>query len=126
MARGRCISKFFDYEGPLFHHLHLDFESAQRVGKLGKPEAYYFPPQYNNYAGNFPHTYFGFDPDMTKEEVKKRLQNYTKSDIRITELSRAFRIELGTGWYTPARRYTCARILSNLRAAVEFGCELRL
>jgi hypothetical protein len=93
-------SKFFDYEGPLFHHLHLDFESAQRVGKIGKPEAYYFPPQYNNYAGNFPHTYFGFDPDMTKEEVKKRLQNYTKSDIRITELSRAFRIELGTGWYT--------------------------
>lgn len=32
-------SKFFDFEGPLFHHLHLDFESAARVGKLGKPEA---------------------------------------------------------------------------------------
>ena len=45
-------SKFFDYEGPLFHHLHLDFESAARVGKLGKPEAYYYPPQYNNYPGN--------------------------------------------------------------------------
>ena len=94
-------SKFFDYEGPLFHHLHLDFEAAKRVGKLGKPEAYYFPPQYNNYPGKFPHTYFGFDPDVTREEVKERLKDYMKRDIRITELSRAYRVELGTGWYTP-------------------------
>ena len=94
-------SKFFDYEGPLFHHLHLDFEAAARVGKLGKPEAYYYPPQYNNYPGKFPHTYFGFDPDVTKEDVKARLAGYTAEDTRITELSRAYRIELGTGWYTP-------------------------
>lgn len=94
-------SKFFDYEGPLFHHLHLDFPAAARVGKIGKPESYYFPPQLNNYSGNFPHTYFGFTPDCTKEEVKERLQDYTKRDIRITELSRAYRIQLGTGWYTP-------------------------
>lgn len=94
-------SKFFDYEGPLFHHLHLDFESAARVGKLGKPEAYYYPPQYNNYPGKFPHTYFGFNPSVTKEEIRERLFNYEKEDIRITELSRAYRIELGTGWYTP-------------------------
>ena len=77
-------SKFFDYEGPLFHHLHLDFEAAKRVGKLGKPEAYYYPPQYNNYPGKFPHTYFGFDPDVTREEVKERLKDYMKRDIRIT------------------------------------------
>lgn len=51
-------SKFFDYEGPLFHHLHLGFEDAKRVGKLGKPEAYYFPPQMNNYLGNSPYTVF--------------------------------------------------------------------
>jgi len=94
-------SKFFDYEEPLFHHLHLDFEAAARVGRLGKPEAYYYPPQLNNYPGTFPHTYFGFDPDVTKEEVRKRLLDYEKRDIRITELSRAYRIELGTGWYTP-------------------------
>lgn len=94
-------SKFFDYEGPLFHHLHLDFESAARVGKLGKPEAYYYPPQYNNYPGKFPHTYFGLNPSVTKDELKERLLNYEKEDIRITELSRAYRIELGTGWYTP-------------------------
>lgn len=94
-------SKFFDYEGPLFHHLHLGFEDAARVGKIGKPEAYYYPPQMNNYPGKFPHTYFGFDPDVKKEEVRERLGSYTEKDIRITELSRAYRIELGTGWYTP-------------------------
>jgi len=94
-------SKFFDYEEPLFHHLHLDFASAERIGRLGKPEAYYYPLQMNNYGGNFPHTYFGFDSGITKEQVRERLLGYEKRDIRITELSRAYRIELGTGWYTP-------------------------
>ena len=94
-------SKFFDYYEPLFHHVHLDFEAAARVGALGKPEAYYYPPQLNNHPGTFPHTYFGFDPDVTPKMVKERLFDYEKRDIRITELSRAYRIELGTGWYTP-------------------------
>lgn len=94
-------SKFFDYDVPLFHHLHLGFEAASRIGVLGKPESYYYPPQYNNYEGSMPATYFGFDPDCTKKEIRDRLEKYTKGDIRITELSRAYRIELGTGWYTP-------------------------
>lgn len=94
-------SKFFDYEDALFHHVHLGFEDAARVGRLGKPEAYYYPPQYNNYTGTFPHTYFGFDPDVTKEEIIERLQDFENRDTRITELSRAYRIELGSGWYTP-------------------------
>jgi len=94
-------SKFFDYQAPLFHHLHLSFDDAKRVGRLGKPEAYYYPPQMNNYPGEFPHTYFGFDPDVTRDMVKERLMNYENGDNRITELSRAYRIELGSGWYTP-------------------------
>ncbi len=94
-------SKFFDYDAPLFHHLHLRFEDADRVGRLGKPEAYYYPPQYNNVEGTFPHTYFGFSPEVTKEDVKERLAKYKTADGRITELSRAYRIQLGTGWYTP-------------------------
>ncbi len=94
-------SKFFDYELPLFHHLHLDDMAAGRVGRKGKPEAYYFPPQLNNHLGTFPATYFGFDPDVTREQVRERLLGYLKGDNRITELSRAYRIELGTGWYTP-------------------------
>ncbi|MEN8203669.1 MAG: hypothetical protein ABFS28_13820 [Bacteroidota bacterium] len=94
-------SKFFDYFDPLFHHLHLDFEAAARVGRLGKPEAYYFPPQLNNHPGSFPSTYFGFDPGVSKAQVRERLLRYRSGDNRITELSRAYRIELGTGWYTP-------------------------
>ena len=95
-------SKFFDYETPLFHHVHLREEDAQRVGKHGKPESYYFPPQLNNYPGTFPATYFGFSPDVTKEQVKERLLQYKNGDNKITELSRAYRIQLGTGWFTPA------------------------
>jgi hypothetical protein len=94
-------SKFFDYEAPLFHHLHLTDDAAGRIGRLGKPEAYYFPPQLNNHLGQFPVTYFGYDPDVTPQMVAERLLNYETGDNRITELSRAYRIELGTGWYTP-------------------------
>jgi hypothetical protein len=94
-------SKFFDFGAPLFHHLHLGFEAAEKVGRLGKPEAYYFPPEMNNHGGDFPVTYFGFDPDVTKDMVRERLMKYESGDNRITELSRAYRIELGTGWYTP-------------------------
>ena len=65
-------SKFFDFENPLFHHVHLTFEAAARVGKLGKPESYYFPRQLNNYSGENNATYFGFDPD-TDPEDKSRL-----------------------------------------------------
>lgn len=95
-------SKFFDNQNPLFHHLHLTFEDAKRVGKLGKPECYYFPKQYNNHTGEADYTYFGFDPDVDKEEIKERLRHFSENDTRITELSRAYRIQLGTGWYTPA------------------------
>ena len=94
-------SKFFDYKLALFHHLHLDDTAARRLGRLGKPEAYYFPVQMNDYLGEFPVTYFGFDPDVSKEQVRQRLMEFDLSNNRITELSRAYRIELGTGWYTP-------------------------
>lgn len=55
----------------------------------------------NNYGGTLPHTHFGLDPDVTKAEVRERLLDYENCDIRITELSREYRIKLGTGWYTP-------------------------
>lgn len=97
------FAKLYDYDKSLFHHLHLKEEMANRIGMHGKPESYYFPPQYNApYLGRFPLTYFGFDPSTTKEEVMDCLRNYDVKDNRITELSRAYRIKLGTGWYTPA------------------------
>ncbi len=96
------FAKMYDYDKPLFHHLHLTEALAARIGRHGKPEAYYFPVQYNPYLGRFPLTYFGFDPSTTKEQVKEAIRNYGTRDTRITELSRAYRIQLGTGWYTPA------------------------
>ncbi len=93
--------KFFDYDAPLFHHLHLSNKDAAKIGRFGKPEAYYFPPQLNNHPGSFPVTYFGYDPDVDREEVRRRTLAYDAGDNRITELSRGYRLELGTGWYTP-------------------------
>jgi hypothetical protein len=88
--------------GPIPHHMHQQAKHAALTGQQGKPECYYFPPQLNNHPGTLPATYFGFSPEVTPEEVKERLRDFETRDTRITELSRAFRIELGTGWYTPA------------------------
>ncbi len=93
--------KYFDNAGPLEHHLHLDDRHAAEIGLLGKPEAYYFPAQLNNYSGSFPVTYFGYSPDVTRDEVRRRLMMFESGDNRITELSRAYRLQPGTGWYTP-------------------------
>jgi len=95
-------SKFYDYQFPLFHHIHHSEEACKKVGVLPKHEHYFFPKQYNNHLGDMPVSYFGFDPSVSKEEVIERLKDFTVRDTRITELSRAFRIELDTGWYTPA------------------------
>ncbi|MDR0823435.1 MAG: hypothetical protein LBN20_06635 [Endomicrobium sp.] len=95
------FAKFFDYVTPLFFHTHLDFEHAALIGRFGKPEAYFFPRQLNNHGGDFPLTYFGFDPSVKPEQVKECLRNFTVGDNKITELSRAFRLELDTGWFTP-------------------------
>lgn len=95
-------SKFFDNQEPLPHHIHHDEVAAARVGQRGKPEAYYFPPQLNNHGGDFPYTFFGFEPETTREQVKACLMNFTKGDNEITNLSRAYRLKPGTGWNVPA------------------------
>jgi hypothetical protein len=94
-------SKFFDNMGPLPHHIHHNDEKAALVGTLGKPEAYYFPPQLNNHGGDFPYTFFGITPGTTKEQIKECLMNFTKGDNKITNYSSAFRLEPGTGWDVP-------------------------
>lgn len=95
-------SKFYDYEWPLFHHIHHGEEACKKVGVIPKHEHYFFPKEYNNHLGAMPISYFGFDSSVSKEEVIERLRDYSVRDNRITELSRAYRIELDTGWYTPA------------------------
>ncbi len=94
-------SKFFDNQGPLPHHIHHRDEHAANVGQMGKPEAYYFPPQVNNHGGDFPYTFFGFNPGTTKAQVRWCLEDFTRGDNRITALSRAYRLQPGTGWDVP-------------------------
>ena len=94
-------SKFFDNMGPLPHHLHHNDEQAAHIGQLGKPEAYYFPPQLNNHGGDFPYTFIGIAPGTSKEQIRECLVNFTKGDNKITNYSMAYRLEPGTGWDVP-------------------------
>lgn len=94
-------SKFFDNLNALPHHVHHRDEHAKLVKQAGKPEAYYFPPQLNNHGGNFPYTFFGIEPGTTREQIRQCLVNFTKGDNRITNLSRAYRLQPGTGWDVP-------------------------
>lgn len=95
------FSKFFDNKNPLPHHVHLADEQAAKVGALGKPEAYYFPPHLNFTRGNFPYTFFGLRPGTTKEEVIRCLERFDDGDNGILELSQAYKLEPGTGWNVP-------------------------
>lgn len=96
-------SKFFDNQAPLPFHIHHRDEHAALVGKPGKPEAYYFSPQMNNHLGDFPFTFFGLHPETTREQVRAKLEAFSRGgDNSITELSVAYRIALGTGWDVPA------------------------
>ena len=94
-------SKFFDNQGALPFHIHHNDEYAARVNAYGKPEAYYFPPQVNNHGGDFPYTFFGLLPGVTKEQVRDALVRFTQGDNRITDLSAAHPLTPGTGWDVP-------------------------
>jgi hypothetical protein len=95
-------SKFFDNQGPLPHHMHQMEEHAAQVGMQPKPEAYYFAPQLNNHGGDFPYTFFGMEPGTTQEQVRHCLEIWDRGENHITDLSKAYRLELGTGWFVPA------------------------
>ncbi|MHC4110105.1 MAG: hypothetical protein ACYSWW_22310 [Planctomycetota bacterium] len=100
--RWPMYSKFFDNKGALPHHIHHRDEHAALTGQLGKPEAYYFPPQANNHGGDFPYTFFGLNPGVTKDQVLKALKDAAEGrDNTITSLSAAYRLDVGTGWDVP-------------------------
>ena len=96
------LSKFFDNKGPIPHHMHQMEEHAKRVGRKGKPESYYFPPQYNFTGNNFPHTYMGLEPGTTKEDVRRCLQRWDQGDNGILYHAKAYRLQPGTGWHVAA------------------------
>ncbi len=94
-------SKFFDNLGPIPHHMHQTQEQAQKLGREGKPESYYFPPQLNWTGNNFPYTFMGFEPGTTKEQVRRCLERWNEGDNGILDLSKAYRLKPGTGWLIP-------------------------
>ena len=100
--RWPMYSKFFDNKAALPHHIHHRDKEAALTGQLGKPEAYYFPPQANNHGGDFPYTFFGLNPGVTKDQVRKALLDAAEGrDNSITSLSAAYRLDVGTGWDVP-------------------------
>lgn len=100
-GRWPMFSKFFDNLGPLPHHIHHRDEHAALVNQPGKLEMYFFPSQMNNHGGEFPFTFFGFNPEVEKEQVKESLENFVKGDNKLLELSRAYKLSLDTGWDVP-------------------------
>jgi len=100
--RWPMYSKFFDNKAALPHHIHHRDKEAALTGQLGKPEAYYFPPQANNHGGQFPYTFFGLYPGVTKDQVRKALLDAAEGrDNSITSLAPAYRLDVGTGWDVP-------------------------
>lgn len=98
-----AFAKFYDFARPIPHHVHLMEKDAKAVGVTPKPEAYFFPVQLNsiNYRGDY--TFFGVEPGTTKADVMECLRNWGKGgDNGILELSKAYKLKLGTGWDVPA------------------------
>ncbi|HMP77951.1 MAG TPA: hypothetical protein PKD54_00730 [Pirellulaceae bacterium] len=100
-GRWPVYSKFFDNMGPIPHHMHQSDADARLVGREGKPEAYYFPPQYNNCDNHFPYTFMGLEPGTTRDQIVACLENWYRGDNRILDLSRAYALTKGTGWLIP-------------------------
>jgi hypothetical protein len=100
--RWPVYSKFFDNAGPIPHHMHQKPEHAALTGQEGKPESYYFPPQLNAAENNFDYTFMGFEPGTTKADVRRCLENWSQGDNGILDLSKAYRLQRGTGWLIPA------------------------
>ena len=92
------LNKLLDYLFALPFHIHQNDEAAAVTGQLGKPEAYYFPAQYNQTPSPFPYTFFGFEPGTTKDDVIDSLKRWNEGDNGILDISQAYRLELDTGW----------------------------
>src|SRR5436309_3063570 len=99
--RWPVYSKFFDNLGPIPHHMHQNQEQAAKLGREGKPESYYFPPQLNWTGNHFPYTFFGLEPGTTKEDVRRCLERWDEGDNGILDFSKAYRLKPGTGWLIP-------------------------
>jgi hypothetical protein len=99
----KSFAKFYDFQTPIPHHVHLREEHAKAVGDTPKPESYFFPSELNQFDYMGGHTYFGLAPQTTREQLKTYIEDWGKGgDNGILELATAYRLKLNTGWDVPA------------------------
>jgi hypothetical protein len=55
----------------------------------------------NAIGNNFPYTFFGLEPGVTKQDVIDSLARWNDGDNGILDLSKAYRLQPGTGWLVP-------------------------
>ncbi len=102
-GRWPMYSKFFDNLQALPFHFHQRDEHAAMVGKIAKPESYYYSPHMNNNLGDHPISFLGLQPETTRDQMRERLGRFSQGgDNHITDLSPGYRTQLGTGWDIPA------------------------
>lgn len=94
----QVLCKLFDNAVPIPLHVHPSDEQARPLRKRGKPEAYYYPPQYNTNSGAFPYTFFGLQTHTSRDAVRRCLQRWSEGDNGILHLSQAYKLKPGTGW----------------------------
>ncbi|MDC4233609.1 hypothetical protein M3T53_07820 [Actinomyces sp. B33] len=98
-----AYSKFYDNLLPLPFHMHPMDKDMLPMGLRGKPEAYYYSPQMNNYLGEQSIMYIGLNPETSPEEIVRALSRHERGgDNRITDYSQGYRTRLGQGWDVPA------------------------
>jgi hypothetical protein len=101
-AGWQVLTKLYDNQGSIPHHVHQTDEEAAKVGTRGKSEAYFFPRQLNQVENNFPYTFFGLEPGTTKQQVIDCLSRWNDGDNGILYLTKAYKIKAGTAWNIPA------------------------
>lgn len=97
-------SKYFNNRQPLPHHIHGDDEQAALVNLPGKPESYYWPPEYNLHRTTDDGTMIGLRPGTTKEQLRDCLLHWGTGGHDIRFLTGKYAMKVGTGWRMPARR----------------------
>ena len=96
------LCKFFDNLGPIPHHMHQMDEHAAKVGQKGKPEAYYFPPQYNFTATISRTPTWAWSPAPRGTTCAGCLERWNQGDNGILYHAKAYKLQPGTGWQVDA------------------------
>jgi hypothetical protein len=113
------LCKFFDNMGPIPHHMHQSDATRGASAAAASPR-----PTTSRRSTTRPTTtirtpFMGLEPGTTKDDVRGASRTGTRGDNGITYLSRAYRLERGTGWQIDPGILHAPGIAAHLRAAGE-------